>query len=70
MKTKFIVIALPEDLHTLVKVRAAETKQTLKAFVIDALEKTVERGRATRIEEGVDLGMSKQRRARKTPREK
>jgi hypothetical protein len=41
MRTKMIVIALPEDLHTRVKVKAAETKQTLKAFVIDALQQAV-----------------------------
>jgi plasmid stability protein len=41
MSTKMIVIALPEDLHTRVKVKAAETKQTLKAFVIDALQQAV-----------------------------
>jgi hypothetical protein len=60
MKTKSIVIALPEDLHTLVKMEAARTKRTLKQFVIDALEKTVERRG-----ESVDIVMSKQTGSRK-----
>jgi predicted HicB family RNase H-like nuclease len=41
MSTKMIVIALPEELHTLVKMEAARTKRTLKQFVIDALQQAV-----------------------------
>jgi predicted HicB family RNase H-like nuclease len=41
MKTRTILVAVPEDLHTLAKMEAARTKRTLKAFVIDALQQAV-----------------------------
>jgi hypothetical protein len=41
---------VPEDLHTDVKVEAARAGQSLKAFVLDALKREVERRQAERGE--------------------
>jgi predicted HicB family RNase H-like nuclease len=41
---KYVVIAVPTDLHTEVKARAALQEKTLKQFVIDALRAAVKEG--------------------------
>jgi predicted HicB family RNase H-like nuclease len=41
---KMVQIALPEDLHTLVKIKATEQHLTLKAYVIETLEASVREG--------------------------
>jgi predicted HicB family RNase H-like nuclease len=43
-KMKTIMMALPEELHTALKMKAAETKMTLKGFVIEAIRQAVEKG--------------------------
>ena len=43
-RMKLVQIALPEDLHTLVKVKATEQHLTLKAYVIATLEASVKKG--------------------------
>ena len=41
---KTVMFAIPEDLHTALKMKAAETKMTLKGFVIEAIRQAVEKG--------------------------
>jgi predicted HicB family RNase H-like nuclease len=43
-KMKTVLVAIPEDLHTALKMKAAETKMTLKGFVIAAIRQAVEKG--------------------------
>jgi hypothetical protein len=43
-RMKLVQIPLPEDLHTLVKVKATEQHMTLKAYVIATLEASVGKG--------------------------
>ena len=45
-KMKTVMFAIPEDLHTALKMKAAETKMTLKGFVIEAIRQAVEKGGA------------------------
>ena len=42
-KNRMIHIRLPEDLHKRVRIRAAETAQTIQDWVVAALEKEVDR---------------------------
>lgn len=42
-KNRMIHIRLPEDLHKRVRIRAAETDQTIQDWVVAALEKEVDR---------------------------
>jgi predicted HicB family RNase H-like nuclease len=41
---KNMQIVLPEDLHYLLKIKAAEERTTLKDYVIETLRKSVEKG--------------------------
>jgi predicted HicB family RNase H-like nuclease len=41
---KMVQIAVPEDLHTLVKIKAAEQRTTLTAYILDTLRASVEKG--------------------------
>jgi predicted HicB family RNase H-like nuclease len=41
---KTIMMALPIDLHTELKIAAAESQMTLKGFVIEAIRKAIEKG--------------------------
>jgi plasmid stability protein len=50
---------VPDDLHTEVKVEAARAGQSLKAFVLDALDREVKRRQAER---GEDRPPSRRRR--------
>ena len=42
-----ILIALPEDLHHKVKLKATEQRLTLKAYVIETLRRSIEKGGET-----------------------
>ncbi len=41
---KTIMMALPIDLHTDLKIAAAESQMTLKGFVIEAIRKAIAKG--------------------------
>lgn len=41
---KNILIAIPEDLHTVLKVRAAEQRTTVKEYVTEAIRQAVGKG--------------------------
>jgi predicted HicB family RNase H-like nuclease len=43
-KMKTLLIAIPEDLHTAMKIRAAEQKTTVKGYVTEAIRQAVEKG--------------------------
>jgi len=43
MKNRMIHIRLPEDLHKRVRIRAAETDQTIQEWVVAALQKEIDR---------------------------
>jgi predicted HicB family RNase H-like nuclease len=41
---KTLLIAIPEDLHTAMKIRAAEQKTTVKGYVTEAIRQAVAKG--------------------------
>jgi hypothetical protein len=45
METKVLNFPIPEDLHTSLKMKAAETKMTLKGYVIHLIEQATKGGK-------------------------
>jgi len=43
IKNRMVHIRLPEDLHKRVRIRAAETDQTIQDWVVAALQKEIDR---------------------------
>jgi len=43
-KMKKVLFSLPEDMHTALKIRAAEQKSTIRAIITRAIQHELERG--------------------------